>query len=274
MKFRHNKKRNTAFLYETLIKELTKAVVEKDLEKKNFIVDVMKKYFNSNTSLAEELRIYRDINETKGVDLYTAERLLQESKKDFHKMNRKQIFNLQTELINEINKGIGKEVFNNFVPNYKSLATVYQIFLNQSTTKETILLERRILSSMVSKEKSQTKQEMPHINNLALKAFITNYNKKYSDSISENQQQLLNRYILSFKDNGLELKSYLNEEVSRLKEEVSNILEQEEILSDEDLITKFKELQNLLESFGKTKIDNNQIAKILKIQGLVMEAKK
>ena len=42
MKFKHNKKRNTAFLYETLIKELTKAVVHKDEEKRKFIVDTMK----------------------------------------------------------------------------------------------------------------------------------------------------------------------------------------------------------------------------------------
>ena len=79
MKFKHNKKRNTAFLYETLIKELTKAVVHKDIERKNFIVETMKQYFNSNTPLGKELRIYRDLNETAGVDLYTAERLLAES---------------------------------------------------------------------------------------------------------------------------------------------------------------------------------------------------
>ena len=126
MKFKHNKKRNTAFLYETMIKELTKAVVQNDPERKKIIVDIMKQYFNSNTPLGKELRVYRDLNETTGVDLYTAERLLSESKNDFHTMDRKEIFNLQTELISEINKAIGKDAFNNFVPNYKSLATIYQ----------------------------------------------------------------------------------------------------------------------------------------------------
>jgi len=273
MKFKHNKKRNTAFLYETLIKELTKAVVDKDLQRKDFIVGMMKKYFNSNTPLGKELRIYRDLNETNGVDLYTAERLLAESKKDFSGMDRKQIFNLQTELISEINKAIGKDTFNNFVPNYKSLATIYQIFLNQSSTKELILLERKVLSNLVSKKNNVVAKQMPHVNNLTLKTFISNYNKKYSDSITEQQQQLLNKYILSFTDNGLELKAYLNEEVQRLKQEVATILEQEQVSNDKDLATKFNELGTLLESFGRQRVDNKMITKILKIQNLVKESK-
>tara|TARA_R110002074_G_scaffold237444_1_gene409406 strand:- start:641 stop:1465 length:825 start_codon:yes stop_codon:yes gene_type:complete len=273
MKFKHNKKRNTAFLYETMIKELTKAVVNKDLERKNFIVETMKQYFNSNTPLGKELRIYRDLNETSGVDLYTAERLLVESKKDFHSMDRKEIFNMQTELISEINKAVGKEAFNNFVPNYKNLATIYQIFSNQSSTKELILLERRVLKTLVSKPNNAPAKQMPHVNNLTLKTFIKNYNDKYSQSITENQQELLNKYILSFSDNGLEFKIYLNEEVSRLKSELATILEDKDLTSDSDLKGKLTELQGLLESFGRTKIDEKMIVKVLKVQNLIKETK-
>ena len=273
MKFKHNKKRNTAFLYETMIKELTKAVVNKDLERKSFIVETMKQYFNSNTPLGKELRIYRDLNETSGVDLYTAERLLVESKKDFHSMDRKEIFNMQTELISEINKAIGKEAFNNFVPNYKNLATIYQIFSNQSSTKELILLERRVLKTLVSKSNKAPAKQMPHVNNLTLKTFIKNYNDKYAQSITENQQELLNKYILSFSDNGLEFKIYLNEEVSRLKSELATILEDKDLTSDSDLKGKLTELQGLLESFGRTKIDEKMIVKVLKVQNLIKETK-
>ena len=49
---KHNKKRNTAFLYESLIKELTKAIVYRGQEdKKQKILETIKKYFNSNTEL-------------------------------------------------------------------------------------------------------------------------------------------------------------------------------------------------------------------------------
>ena len=41
MKLKHNKKRNTAFLYEVLIKEYTKAVVRKDNKLKRQPVTVL-----------------------------------------------------------------------------------------------------------------------------------------------------------------------------------------------------------------------------------------
>ena len=34
MKMKHNKKRNTAFIFEVLIRELTKSIVEKDTTRK------------------------------------------------------------------------------------------------------------------------------------------------------------------------------------------------------------------------------------------------
>jgi hypothetical protein len=272
MKFKHNKKRNTAFLYEVLIKELTKAVVSSNMKRKDLIVQTIKEYFSSNKILGKELKIYRDLNETSAVDLYTAERLLSETRKDFNSLDRNQVFNEQTNLINEINKSIGKGTFNNFVPNYKNLATIYQIFLNKNTTKELILLERKMLSTMVGTKQSLVETKMPHINNLTLGSFIKNYNNKYSDVLCENQQKLLNKYILSFSNNGLEFKMYLNEEVSRLKKALGGLMLQEDINTDNIVADRMKELQNLLESFGTKKIDDNLINKILKIQNLIKEA--
>ena len=88
-----------------------------------------------------------------------------------------------------------------------------------------------------------------------------------------NQQELLNKYILSFSDNGLEFKIYLNEEVSRLKSELATILEDKDLTSDSDLKGKLTELQGLLESFGRTKIDEKMIVKVLKVQNLIKETK-
>ncbi len=271
MKFKHNKKRNTAFLYEVLIKEMAKSVIEKDENKKNEIAHVAKEFFSANKILGKELRIYRDLNETNSVDLYTAERLLVETRKSFDSVDRKEVFNEQTRLINKINKLVGKDAFNNFVPNYKNLATIYQIFQNGNSAKEKILLERRLLTTMTAQQEEIKEKNMPQVNNLTLKSFIKSYNKKYGDSFLEEQKTLLNKYITSFTDNNLELKSYLNEELSRLKEEAAKLPENEEIKGDEMVEERAKELVNLLESFSNRKIDDKMVIKVLKIQSLLSE---
>ena len=51
MKLKHNKKRNTAFLYETLIRGLTKAIVEKNKELKDELVSILKEHFEKNSLL-------------------------------------------------------------------------------------------------------------------------------------------------------------------------------------------------------------------------------
>ena len=273
MKFKHNKKRNTAFLYEVLIKEMAKSVIEKDENKKNKIVSITKEFFSSNKTLGKELRVYKDLSETNSVDLYTAERLLVETKKAYDSVDKTEIFNEQTRLINKINKTLGKDAFNNFVPNYKNLATIYQIFQNGNSAKERILLERRLLTTMTAKQQEVKEKNMPQVNNLTLKTFIKNYNDKYGDSFLEEQKTLLNKYITSFTDNSLELKTYLNEELFRLKEEILKLPENSNIKGDEMVESRANDLLNLVESFRNRKIDDKMIIKILKMQSLLSEVK-
>ena len=63
MKLRHNKKRNTAFLYETLVKELTKSVVNNDVKKKKAVLSILKEHFKKGSALGNELTLYRDVLE-------------------------------------------------------------------------------------------------------------------------------------------------------------------------------------------------------------------
>ena len=56
MKLRHNKKRNTAFLYESLIRELTKAVVQKNDFLKEKIVKMIKENFKGNSENSQRIK--------------------------------------------------------------------------------------------------------------------------------------------------------------------------------------------------------------------------
>ena len=167
MKLKHNKKRNTAFVYEALVREVAKAVVRKDEKRKNLIVKIIKENFSSNNILAKELQLYKTLEETRNLDVYTAERLIKEARTDYHKLDKDEMFKGQTKLISVINKNLTSEVFSNFVPNYKNLATIAQVFGTDANTKERVLLERKLLGTMVMKEGAPVKSKnMPHIDGL------------------------------------------------------------------------------------------------------------
>ena len=62
---KHNKKRNTAFLYESLVKELTKAIVRQQEERKGKIVNIIKENFAKGSALQRDLDLYKSILENK-----------------------------------------------------------------------------------------------------------------------------------------------------------------------------------------------------------------
>ena len=67
MKLKHNKKRNTAFLYETLMRELTKSILSKDANNKRSLIKIIKEHFGKDSILIKELRLYKTLYETCGV---------------------------------------------------------------------------------------------------------------------------------------------------------------------------------------------------------------
>ena len=60
MRLKHNKKRNTAFVYEALVRELTESVVKNNRNKQNRIVSIIKDHFKQDSVLKEELELYVD----------------------------------------------------------------------------------------------------------------------------------------------------------------------------------------------------------------------
>jgi len=271
LKLRHNKKRNTAFLYEALVRELTQAALQKEEGKKNTIVSILKQHFRKNTALREELECYKALMSDTKSNFRAAEKLVQNAKGAHAKINKKHLFNEQTRLINAVNKKVSNSVFSNFVPNYKSLATLYQIF-NQKTALETrVLLEEAIISDIAHGPNNIEDKTLKPINNLVFNSFIKKFNKEYSTALNESQQELLNQYIMSFADNGVALKVYLNEEIGLLKEKMQRSLRLEEIIADPEMTTKSKEIIKILEGFREQEVNEIMIKKVLKIQKLVRE---
>ena len=268
MKLKHNKKRNTAFLYETLTRELTRSILSKDVKSKESLIKIMKEHFGKDSILIKELRLYKTLYETCGVEPYVAEKLIQEVKKGHKQLDSKKLFQEQSALIKKMSK-ISKSVFSNFVPNYKSLATICQIFDEESPIKEKILLEQNVLKSLIKKNNKD--EQLKPVDNLVYNSFVKKFNEKYKGKLLQEQKDLLSKYISSFLDNGIELKVYLNEEIGRLKHIMVESLELKEIQEDSEMIQKTKQVLKLVEGFKSEPVNRSTVEKVLKIQGLARE---
>ena len=270
MKLRHNKKRNTAFLYEALVKELTKSVINNDEKRKEIVLSILKEHFKKDSILGRELTLYKDVADSKGLDYDTAEKILHEVKMVYWTgFKNEKVHNEQSEVIAKVNKDLSKSVFSNFVPNYKNLATLAQIFNDDLTVKRRVMLEKQILKKMISKEEGPA-QAMKPIDKLTYKTFISKFNSTYGE-LQEEQRNLLIQYIYSFSDEGVGLKTYLNEEVGRLKKIVGESMEMEEVKSDPIMLESSKKVVEKMEDFKNRKVDEEMVQQVLKIQNLVKE---
>jgi len=267
-KYRHNKKRNTAFLYESLVIELTKAVLNNDSAKQAQIKKIIQESFPKGSSLLQDLRVYQAVTQTINVEKETAQRILSEAKKQQSSIDSKQLFNEQNRLINNINKFLSKKFFSNFVPNYKELASISQIFNFDAPIKARVLLENEIIEKM---SETHDRQEMVPLDSLVYRMFTEKFNQEYTEQLLQEQKELLEKYITSFENNGLELKMYLDEEIGRLKKEIDSCFSQPIILTNNVLKDKLTEVINVLNTFKTKAPDEDMLTKIISIQSLVQE---
>jgi hypothetical protein len=268
---KHNKKRNTAFLYEALVQELTKAIIEKNVSKKSSIVSILKEHFSKGSILHKELHLYKTLNETKGLERKLSEKVLYEARAQYSSLPSQLIFKEQSKVINKINKSVGHSVFSNFVSNYKDLASIAQIFNADLPVKERVLLEESMIDTM-SQNDTSLQEDMKPIDHLAYNTFIKKFNSKYSDVLLKEQKDLLTNYLTSFNDNGLSLKMFLNEEIERVRQKVEECLTMKEIKQDEMMSSKTARILEKLEMFKQKECDQKMLGELLKIQYFVNEA--
>jgi hypothetical protein len=173
-------------------------------------------------------------------------------------------------LINKINRTLTNKVYNNFVPNYKTIASVYSIFQDALPVKDRVILEENIVDQMSSSAEIVKEVQQP-IDSLTYKTFVSKFNAEYSDVLNEGQKNLLGHYISSFSDNGVEFKTFLNEEIGRLKTELQGSKEKNNIQSNEMLKEKIEKVYNILDNTKNKEIDVETLEVVLNTQQLLEE---
>ncbi|NJN98646.1 MAG: hypothetical protein HC875_33425 [Anaerolineales bacterium] len=265
MKMKHNKKKNTAFLYEACLRFLALSIQEKNNKVVKDLTSLLKETFSYKTFLGQELKLYQDIYIPQTKNTKVIEKIIQENKKTFFSIPQDKLNEERSNFLNKISQ-ISPEIMNSFVPTYKMLATINQIFSPFLSPADKIILEEGLTKEIENSKENKPKFKLEHLDNLAYKLFIKKFNEEYSPSLLKEQKELVSKYILSINGDNLTLKIFINEEVGRIKKVLDVYKKNKDVL----LVEKINELESSIKDFSNSiSLEKEQLIKLLKIQELV-----
>ena len=275
---KHSKYKNTAILFEMLVRKLTSETLTSD---KTVTVEIIKKYFGKNTVLSKELQLYNSlIKESFKTEAQTLE-FIRSCKAAHNKLNKSSLRRQRYNLVKEISENFDFQKISKIrINNYKELASVYKIFEYTQSDNPKQLLECKnvIVEYMVTDTKTSNQKNIvlekykshdKDVRLLAYKLLVDKFNKKYS-SLDENQKQVLNKYIVHVNDTE-SLKIYLESILPNIKKELK-----EQVLKINDPVTKIKvdKLSEMLCNVKTIKtVNESHILSILRYFDLIKELK-
>ena len=216
----------------------------------------------------------QEMQETREIEKKLAEKIVVQVKEEHDSLDKKKLFQEQSALINKINRTLSNKVYNNFVPNFKTIASVYSIFQHALPVKDRVLLEERIIDQMSASTGTDSLADQQPIDNLTYNTFVKSFNKEYESVLNGDQKALLESYVSSFEDNGIEFKVFLNEEIGRLKEELNLASTKGQFLDDKVLKEKLDTVYNILDKTKEKPIDTQTIELVLNAQQLIEDMNK
>ena len=280
-KTKHSKIRNTGILFELLTRQITVDVLNND--KKGSAAKILKEFFNKKTQLGKEYELYRVLT----VENYTSEikanHLVDAVVKARQKLNNSQLKREKYNLIKEISETFSaKDFFNTRVSNYKTLASIYKLFLVETTKidfnpKQIIDTKYTILESITSKPKKQKpsslvetlRKEERDTQLLSYQILVDKFNKKYTN-LSESQKSLLREYINNI-SNSNSFGKFINEEITKVVNELKPLLKK---VNDKVVKIKLTEAINQAKNFTtKSVVKDNQVISLMRYYELIKELK-
>lgn len=256
-KIKHSKFRNTGFLFELLLRQITSEIISSNKSKAE---KILQEFFNSKRELSKELKLYQYLVNEKYNSEAKAEKFIDTVCEARKKLDETKLLKEKYNLIKTIRENYNiDELVKSSVSNYKVLASIYKIFESVIGTESydpTDIVSARftITEGIVNKPISNKSDKindrvLEHfskqdetVRSLTYKLLIESFNKKYKD-LSVEQKTLLREYI-----NGMTNVSTFNNYVS---DEVNSLSKNLKSISDKvsDKVTKIK----LNETIGQLK---------------------
>lgn len=271
MKVKHSKFKNTAILFELLVKQITQEVLSNT--NKNLSEKIIKEFFNSKKELAKELKLYNWITKEKFSNSDDAKLFLSEVVEERRKLDESKLAKEKYNLIKTIKETYELEKFlSSNLQNYKLLASIYKVFESKTQGRKVEIRDfidsnNTILEHITTKKPStkpqdklyeEFKKQSEDLRLLTYKLLIENFNSKYSN-LDDSQKGLLREFINNV-SNTSTFSKFINEETKKV---LSSLISESKDITDKVTKIKISEMIKLFKSDNFLKENSEKQVSVL-----------
>jgi hypothetical protein len=254
----YNKKRNTYFLYDVLVKGYVRSLSEGDVRAEGSL-NLIKEFYNIKTVLGKEKKLYEQVLSIRNFELSDSEKIsvLRKCKDEYNTLDKRVIFESQTKVLTRVAYLFGKSVLNEHVDDNVLYANIYQ-YLNCDNYAESIGLEKKILeqAGFVQENTAENKSKITE-------QLIPQYLQEQKD------------FVALYVSNNPGFQLYMYEQIKLAKE----VLLEHSVCSecevcDVEMKSGIIKIYHKLEELKRRAITEQDFNLILKVQDLVSDLKK
>jgi hypothetical protein len=271
MKVKHSKFKNTAILFELLVKQITQEVLSNT--NKNLSEKIIKEFFNSKRELAKELKLYNWITKEKFSNSDDAKLFLSEVVEERKKLDESKLAKEKYNLIRTIKESYELEKFlSSNLQNYKLLASIYKIFESKIHGRKVEIRDfidsnNTILEHITTKKLSnkpqdklyeEFKKQSEDLRLLTYKLLIENFNSKYSN-LDDSQKGLLREFINNV-SNTSTFSKFISEEAKKV---LTSLISESKDITDKVTKIKITEMVKLFKSDNFLKENSEKQVSVL-----------
>jgi hypothetical protein len=224
-KIKHSKFKNTGFIFELLVRQITSEIMSSD----NSVAEkILKENFNSKKELSKELKLYQYLSNEKYNSESKAEQFINTICEARKRLDEKKLTKEKYNLIKQLKETYNIDEFiKSSVSNYKTLASIYKIFEVVSTEEQydptdivssRFTIAENIINTSIQNKDSKIKNAVleeykkqdEDLRAISYKFLVENFK-----NLTNDQKGLLREYINNINNTG-KLNAYVSEEISKL----------------------------------------------------------
>ena len=228
-KIKHSKFKNTGFIFELLVRQITSEIMSAN---KSVAEKILKEHFNSKKELSKELKLYQYLINEKYNSESKAEQFINTILQARKRLDETKLTREKYNLIKEIKETYNLDEFiKSSISNYKTLASIYKIFETVTSGEQFdptdivssrfTIAENIINSSIENKDVKikdavleEYRKQDEDLRAVSYKLLVESFNNKYKN-LNNEQKSLLREYINNINNTG-KLNEYVGNEVTNL----------------------------------------------------------